>query len=106
MAQAAKQGGSMSYMVLVSIWIAMAVAVAALAIYRAIVARKEDDFLHVRDADVQLTETQAIVDRQLSLIDIWGKALTAAVVVYGLILAGLYVYQKFLRRASGVVVAG
>jgi len=96
----------MNYTVLVSIWIAMAVVVAALAIYRAVVARKEDDFLHVRDSEIHLTSTQAAVSRQLSVIDLWGKLLTAVVVVYGLVIAGLYLYQEFLRQASGVVIAG
>ncbi len=96
----------MNYTMLVSIWVAMAAVVATLAIYRALVARKEDDFLHVRDSEIQLTQTQAAVDRQLNTIDLWGKALTAAVVVYGLIIAGLYLYDEFLRQASGVVIAG
>ena len=96
----------MNYTMLVSIWVAMAAVVATLAIYRALVARKEDDFLHVRESEVQLTQTQAAVDRRLNMIDIWGKALTAAVVVYGLVIAGLYLYDEFLRQASGVVIAG
>jgi hypothetical protein len=95
----------MNYTVLLGVWIAVALAVLALAVYRRIVASDEDDMLHVRDSEVKLNELQQKVDRKLTLIDRWGQALTVVAVVYGLALSGAFLYGEYVKSASQVLVS-
>jgi heme/copper-type cytochrome/quinol oxidase subunit 2 len=71
-------------------WGVMALVVLFLIIYRKSVSSREDDSIHLEGGAP--TEQMALAHR-LELIDRWGKTLTAIVAVYGLALAGLYLYQ-------------
>jgi hypothetical protein len=91
----------MNLMPLFVLWILLALTVVALLVWRKTVARNEDDSLHVLDgAAPQQTATQIAVAQKLELIDKWGKILTVATVVYGLILGGLYMYQMWVQNSS------
>jgi hypothetical protein len=82
------------------VWILLAATVLALLAWRKMVTREEDDNLHVLDAAaVQKTTAQAAMAQKLELIDKWGKIATIVAVVYGLILAGLYVYQGWIQNS-------
>lgn len=94
----------MEYKFLLGIWMAMALLVLALAIYRRFVAREEDDMLHVRDSEAKLNEKQQRVDRQLTLIDRWGQTLTVLAVVYGLVLGGAFLYQEYVKSTTTAVI--
>jgi hypothetical protein len=80
----------------VSIWTVLALIVLGLAVYRKILANKEDDSMHLADAEIVLVSGQAVLAGKLEVIDKWGKLLTIVVVVYGLILAGLLLYQGWV----------
>jgi hypothetical protein len=71
-------------------WCVLATVVLALAVYRKIVARKEDDFLHV---DASQIAKQEAVARKLEAIDKWGKLLTIVVGIFALILLGMFLYN-------------
>jgi hypothetical protein len=72
-------------------WVGFTTVVITLAIYRKVVAVKEDDFLHVSDAN--LISQQAQVAHRLELIDRWGKILTAVSLLWGFVLLGIFLYQ-------------
>jgi uncharacterized protein YneF (UPF0154 family) len=90
----------MNLIPLFAIWALLAITVIGMLIWRKVVARNEDDSLHVLDAVSAQRSTQAVVAHKLEVIDKWGKILTVIAVVYGLILGGLYVYQVFVQNTS------
>ena len=72
------------------LWGALVIAVVCVTFYRRSVASHEDDSIHLEGS---VSTQQATVARKLALIDAWGKTLTVIAAVYGLALAGLYLYQ-------------
>ena len=79
----------------VILWLAAACAVLGLAIYRKLVSRQEDDNLHIGEHDALQVARQAAISSRLDFVDKWGIALTIAVVVFGMLLAGVYLYQQW-----------
>jgi hypothetical protein len=79
------------------VWLAITSAVIGLAVYRKLVARDEDDYLHVGDADQARTLKQAALATRLDAVDKWGKTLTIVAVGLGAILAGVSIYQAWLE---------
>ena len=84
----------------VSIWVVLALLVLALAIYRKVLSSKEDDSMHLADADAGIVSQQNVLAEKLEVIDKWGKILTIVVVAYGLVLAGLLLYQGWLQASK------
>jgi hypothetical protein len=83
------------------LWAVLAVAVVALLVWRKTVSSNEDDNLHVLDGEAaQKTAAQVAVAQKLDLIDKWGKIITVVVVVYGVILGGLYMYQSWIQNST------
>jgi hypothetical protein len=74
-------------------WAMLGVVVAALALMRRSVSGQEDDTLHLGGAGAALTTQQTMIAKKLEMIDKWGKILTIALAVTGLILAILYGMQ-------------
>lgn len=52
--------------------------------------------IHVSEAATSATSQQVTVSQKLDQIDKWGKTLTVVVVVYGIVLGGIYVYQSWV----------
>ncbi len=75
------------------IWAVLATGVAALIVVRKLAARNEDDYIHVNEAAV--TERQTVLAHTLEVIDKWGVTLTVIVIVYGLGLLGLFMYNSW-----------
>lgn len=73
--------------------IVMATAVAIIAVYRKVVARNEDDLVHLADGADPLIRNQQKTEHSLSVIDRVGKTLTGATIIYGLLLVALYLYK-------------
>ena len=71
-------------------WGALTITVLGLVFYRRLVASHEDDSLHLEG---NITVSQAALAHRLESIDRWGKMLTVVVLVYGLALACVYLYQ-------------
>ncbi len=84
----------------VSIWAVLALIVLGMAIYRKILSSKEDDTMHLADAEVSLVSEQKVLAQKLEVIDKWGKLLTIVVVVYGLLLAGMILYQGWVEASK------
>jgi hypothetical protein len=81
----------------IAVWTVLALVVLALLVRRKMVASKEDDNLHVMSGP---NPQQALIAAKLDTIDKWGKLLTVITVLYGLIIAGLYVWSAFSGRPS------
>ena len=78
------------------IWLALTSAVIGLAVYRKLVTRNEDDFLHVSEGDGARVAQQAALAGRLDAVDRWGKTLTVIAVSIGAILAAVTVYQTWV----------
>ena len=73
-------------------WVLLGIVVIALAIYRKMLARREDVYLHVLDSEVAAVGQQSTIASKIEAIEKWGKALTAVELLYGLALAAIYIY--------------
>jgi hypothetical protein len=87
----------MNYLPLLVVWVAMALVVLGLFIWRQTVSRGEDDSLHVMHGALSQQTNMA---QKLDMIDKWGKILTLITVVFGLLLAAAYIYGQFVGRSS------
>ncbi len=85
---------SVNWNYLVFSWVFMGVMVIGVAIYRNIVARSEDDSLHIRESDATLVGQQVTLGRKLAILDKWGEIFTIVVVVLGVLLAAAYLYNN------------
>lgn len=81
-------------------WVALAVIVAAVAFYRRAVARHEDDTIHLTSPDTRVVSNQVEVAKQLNKIDLAGKVLTAALIVYSIAAVGRIIYLGWLDSAQ------
>jgi len=84
------------------IWVAMAVVTAGLALYRKFVSREEVDVIHLRDNESAVVSSQENFAHQLDSIDRWGKILTIALIAYGVVLAGAYMYFAWVESSKQV----
>lgn len=79
-------------------WAILGVATLALALYRKFVSMREDDYLHLSAGEERLIPQQVATFRKIGSIDRWGVTMTIVTVVFGLALAGLYLYQIVQRQ--------
>jgi hypothetical protein len=77
--------------------IAMTTAVAILAVYRNIVARHEDDAVHIADPSGQLVVTQQKLARSLNRADRLGMGLTVATALYGIGLLATWLFAALAQ---------
>jgi hypothetical protein len=83
----------------VVLWIVIAAALAILYAYRRIVAGGSDEFVHVSDVSDEVLSKQAATARSLQKLDRIAMVLAIVLVVYGVALAGLQVYQALSSNA-------
>ena len=82
----------------VIVLIAMTLLVLVVAAYRKLVARDEDDFVHLAEGTSQLVLNQEKTAHALQTLDRIGVALTIATAVYGAGLFALYLYVGLTRH--------
>ncbi len=80
-----------------TLWCVLALAIVFLIFWRKSVARQEDDIIHLEN---DVTRQQVAVDHKLGMIDRWGKSLTVVAVVFGLLIAAVYLYQGWTTVPS------
>lgn len=80
----------------VAAWVALAVVVAGLAVYRWVVGLHEDDTIHIGDVRVQAE--QGAFARKLAAIERWGKTLTVVAGATGLALAFAVLYNAWVAN--------
>ena len=78
----------------------LGVIVIALAIYRKLISANEDDMLHLGESDLGISQQQLSLARQLDSIDRWGKLLTAISLVYGIVIACVYLHTAWHETAQ------
>lgn len=74
------------------IWVAIAAVVGSLALYRKFISRAEVDVIHLRESERPEIPRQEAMAHRLESIDRWGKILTIALIVYGVVIAGGYLF--------------
>lgn len=79
-------------------WVLLALVVIILYLKHRSIARQEDARLNVLETASE-AQQQLALDHQLAAVDRWGKTLTVIAVVYGLLLAGLYLYQTWQQMS-------
>ena len=73
-------------------WAMLAVIILGLALFRALLAMKEDDSIHLSDAEASMAHDQLVLQGRLEKIDRWGKGLTIFALIYGLTIAGTAIW--------------
>lgn len=81
-------------------WVILAAVVVALAIYRSVVGKAEDDSIHVSAVEAAATANQMQLAKKLESIERWGKILTLVAVLTGLALAAAYIYQAWIGNSQ------
>jgi hypothetical protein len=81
--------------------IAMTVVIAAIALYRKIVTRREDEVLHIADPSGEISVNERNVARSLKKVDNVGIALTVVTALYGIALFAIYLYNGFVQQGRG-----
>ena len=80
------------------VWAVLAIGVLAMIVWRKTIAAHEDDSLHVLSAVA--AQQQTGVAHKLDVIDKWGKILTLATVLFGLVVGAAYVYDSFVNASN------
>jgi hypothetical protein len=75
-------------------WVVLAVVVLGMAAYRYLIVHHEDTTLDIFENSAVASE-QSKVFKKAHVIELWGMVLTAVVVLYGLVLAGAYLFQNW-----------
>ena len=78
-------------------WGVLAIVVLTLILYRRSITSHEDDSIHLEGSG---PAEQVALAHRLNVVDRWGKALTVLTVVFGLVLAGIYMYQVWTNVPS------
>ena len=78
---------------LVILWAFLGVVTLALALYRKTLAMREDPYVHVAEGEQRMIPQQVKTFRKIGAVDQWGITLTIVTAVFGLGLAGVYLYQ-------------
>jgi hypothetical protein len=81
-------------------WVGMAVGVLGLVAYRYFLSHQGDPYLHVSPEEMSAVKEQAVVGRRLVSVDRWSKILTAVTVIFGFVLAGLFLYSQWVASHS------
>ena len=82
------------------VWIVLLAVVIILAFRRSILARDEDDMLHVGDAAAAAaTARQVAVAKKLNAIERVLKILTVLLILYGVVLVGLFIYDAWMASS-------
>lgn len=78
------------------IWVVLAIATLALALYRKLVSAREEDLVHLGPGEERHIPGQLALAAKLGIIDRWGEILTVTTIAIGLAVAALYLYQAWL----------
>ena len=84
----------------VILWIVLAAALAVLIAYRKVVESSVDELVHVSDATGAAIAKQQTTARQMEQLDRVVKILWLVVIVYGLGLCCMYVYEAFVNSGK------
>jgi hypothetical protein len=75
-----------------AIWVVLAAVIGSLALYRKFVSNSEVDILHLGEGESPAIAEQEILAHRLEAIDRWGKRLTIILIIYGVAIAGGFLF--------------
>jgi hypothetical protein len=78
---------------LVILWAALGVTTLGLALYRKLLAMREDTYVHISEGEQRYIPGQVATFHRIEHVDRWGVTLTIITAIFGLTLAAAYVYQ-------------
>ncbi len=81
------------------IWIVLGIIVIGLLVSRIRLAKREDASLDVLE-DTSRAKEHMEMTAKLARIDWWGQVLTVVVVLYGIVLAGIHIYQAWQQSSK------
>ena len=88
--------------IMIGTWSVFLVGYVVLLTYRKQMERSEDETLHVL-ADSRLVSMQETIAHKLDVLDRWCKILLAVVIVYGLAIAGYYLYSAWQSNLNATL---
>jgi phage terminase Nu1 subunit (DNA packaging protein) len=77
-------------------WLIMLAVLIVVALYRKWLARTEDDTVHLSDFEGRIVHHQATLAKQLERVEMAGKVITIAFVLYTLTLIGRIIYLGWM----------
>jgi hypothetical protein len=77
------------------IWAVLTLFIVGLALARKLTARNEDDLVHLSGAADRAISEQVAVAQKLDWFDHWGKTLTVADGLFGLVLVAIMLYNAW-----------
>jgi hypothetical protein len=77
------------------IWSVLTLVVISLAIARKVVARKDDEYVHLADAELTAIPQQAALANKLDRLDSWGKNLTIVDVAFSILIVAILCYKAW-----------
>ncbi len=80
----------------VVIWVILAIATLALALYRKLISAGEEDLIHLGPGEERHIPEQVALAGKLKAVDRWGKIMTVTSAFIGLAIAAVYLYRAFL----------
>lgn len=83
----------------ISIWAVLALVVLAMAVYRTVVARRDDASLHVIENETLIAQQEKAY-HTIETVDRWGQLLTIVTIFYGLVLATIHLYHVWQESAK------
>jgi preprotein translocase subunit SecG len=83
------------------LWLLIAVALAAVYVYRKMVAGSSDELVHLSDATDAVLAKQEATARTIQQLDRMVLILAIAFVVYGIALGALQIYMAFQSSSPG-----
>lgn len=93
----------MNLMPLVIVWVVLIVVLVGLFIYRARLARREEETVHVLGTDPAEISHKMTIAQKLLRVERWIRILAIVVVVYGLVLLGLFLWDAWERSSRGAI---
>ena len=89
----------MNLIAYIAVWVVLGIIVLVLAISRMRIAKREDASLHVLESEREADQQKGMTKR-IAKIDWWGQLLTVVLVLYGITLAGVYIYQAWQQSSK------
>ena len=89
----------MNFIPYIVVWVVLGIIVIVLAISRMRLAKREDKTLDILESE-RAAGQQVEMTKKISKIDRWGQVLTIVLALYGIILAGIYIYQAWQQSSK------
>jgi Na+/H+ antiporter NhaC len=89
----------MNFIPYIVVWVVLGIVVLVLAISRMRLAKREDKTLDILESESEAGQ-QIEMTKKIAKIDRWGQIFTIVLVLYGIILAGIYIYQAWQQSSK------